>query len=137
MSSPSLHFSALLASRHLACTRPRGVQRRAEVFESQRTAAVAQALGGQEQLLTFSFPRRAASRCLLPLSSLWPVSRHQSALLRSWPRRVLTLVPVAGFFQGSFVTNRLTLSICSSYGNFRSSLSKAEHTMKHLKCWWD
>ena len=44
-------------------------------------------------------------------------------------------VLIAGFFEGSFVTNRLTPSVWSSYGNVRSSLSKAEQTMKRLECW--
>lgn len=56
-------------------------------------------------------------------------------LMKSWlDCRVLTLVLIAGFFEGGFVTNRLTPSVWSRHGNVRSCLSKAKQTIKHFEC---
>ena len=128
--SPGLRLSALLTPHDLTHSRLQASVL-SWVSESRCTATWI-----QEQLLAFAFPGTAVPSAVATVT-LWPRSRHQNALWKSWPARWSSQALSRaddGVPSRQCVTARLMPSVCSSYGNLRSSLSEAAHTRGHFTC---
>jgi len=70
----------------------------------------------------------------LSIMLIWECSMSSwKNLDKSTQSDLLCLLHFCSFMQ--FHNKQAHALICSNYGNFRSSLSKAEHTIKCLKCW--